>query len=45
MAYNLVITRAEKIIDPALRQSFLERVVVNGMIVNAYQGMSLEPVV
>jgi hypothetical protein len=45
MAYNLVIIRAEKIIDPALRQSFLERVVVNRMIVNSYQRMSLEPVV
>ncbi len=32
-AYHLVITRAEKITDPALRQSFLERVAVNQEIV------------
>jgi tetratricopeptide (TPR) repeat protein len=32
-AYDLVMTRAEKITDPALRQSFLGRVVVNREIV------------
>ncbi len=32
-AYGLVVTRADKIIDPALRRSFLERVPINRMIV------------
>jgi tetratricopeptide (TPR) repeat protein len=35
-AYNLVIARAEKITDPALRQSFLEQVVVNREILIVY---------
>jgi tetratricopeptide (TPR) repeat protein len=35
-AYNLVMARAEKITDPALRQSFLERVPVNREIVQEY---------
>ncbi len=36
-AYNLVMARAEKIIDPALRRSFLERVEVNREIVQDYE--------
>lgn len=36
-AYKLVITRAEKIIDPLLRQSFLERVLSNQAIIKAYK--------
>jgi class 3 adenylate cyclase/tetratricopeptide (TPR) repeat protein len=36
-AYNLVMTRAAKITDPILRQSFLERVAINREIVAAYQ--------
>jgi hypothetical protein len=35
-AYNLVMGRANKITDPALRQSFLEQVAVNREIVAAY---------
>ena len=35
-AYNLVMARAEKITDPALRQSFLERVPVNREILQEY---------
>jgi len=34
-AYNLVMARAEKIADSALRQSFLERVPINREIVQA----------
>jgi adenylate cyclase len=37
-AYQGVIDRAEKITDPALRQSFLEQVSLNREIVAAYQG-------
>ncbi len=36
-AYNLVMLRAEKITDPTLRQSFLERVAVNQAIVKTYR--------
>jgi predicted ATPase len=36
-AYELVMARANKITDPALRQSFLERVVVNREIVAEYE--------
>jgi tetratricopeptide (TPR) repeat protein len=39
-AYELVTTRAEKITDPILRQSFLERVVVNQAIVAAYKSLA-----
>ena len=35
-AYDLVMVKAEKITDPVLRQSFLERVVVNQAIVQAH---------
>jgi tetratricopeptide (TPR) repeat protein len=35
-AYDLVMARAEKITDPSLRQSFLERVAVNREIVKEY---------
>jgi len=35
-AYNLVMARAEKTTDPALRQSFMERVPVNCKIVQEY---------
>lgn len=38
-AYTLVMNRANKIIDPALRQSFLEQVRINRDIVAAYQGI------
>ncbi|MBI1879595.1 MAG: tetratricopeptide repeat protein [Chloroflexi bacterium] len=38
-AYEWVIARAEKIIDPTLRQSFLERVAINQAIVKAYQAL------
>ena len=37
-AYNLVMARAEKITDLALRQSFLERVPINHEIVGAVDG-------
>ncbi|MCB0167780.1 MAG: tetratricopeptide repeat protein, partial [Anaerolineae bacterium] len=37
-AYTLVMDRANNIIDPALRQSFLEQVMINRAIVAAYQG-------
>jgi tetratricopeptide (TPR) repeat protein len=36
-AYRLVMARAEKITDPALRQSFLERVPINRQIVQEIQ--------
>jgi tetratricopeptide (TPR) repeat protein len=36
-AYNLVTTRAEKITDPSLRQSFLEKVRFNREIVEEYE--------
>jgi adenylate cyclase len=36
-AHNLVMTRAEKIADPVLRQSFLERVQINHQIVQEYE--------
>jgi tetratricopeptide (TPR) repeat protein/class 3 adenylate cyclase len=36
-AYNLVVARADKITDPALRQSFLQRVTVNQAIVAEYR--------
>jgi hypothetical protein len=36
-AHNLIMARAEKIIDPTLRQSFLEQVAVNREIVEAYE--------
>ena len=36
-AHKLVMARANKIIDPYLRQSFLERVTLNRTIVNAYK--------
>ena len=36
-AYNLVIARADKITDPDLRRSFLERVPVNREIVQEYK--------
>jgi adenylate cyclase len=36
-AYRLVMTQAEKIIDPALRQSFLEKVEINRQIVEEYE--------
>lgn len=35
-AYKLVMTKAEKINDPGLRQSFLERVTANRAIIEAY---------
>jgi len=38
-AYGLVMARAEKITDPAMRQSFLERVPVNREIVQEYTGV------
>jgi tetratricopeptide (TPR) repeat protein len=36
-AHHLVMSRADKITDPALHQSFLERIEVNREIVTAYQ--------
>ncbi len=39
-AYNLVLTRAEKITDPLLRHSFLERVAVNREIVAEYGNLN-----
>jgi tetratricopeptide (TPR) repeat protein/ribosomal protein L31 len=36
-AYRLVMTQAEKIIDPALHQSFLEKVEINRQIVEEYE--------
>ena len=44
MAYNLVMTRAEKITDPYLRQSFLERVVINREVIEAYRLTEAEDV-
>jgi class 3 adenylate cyclase/tetratricopeptide (TPR) repeat protein len=38
-AYDLVMTRADKIADPALRQSFLERVQINHEIVQEYENV------
>jgi hypothetical protein len=38
-AYSLVATRADKITDPALRQSFLERVPINREIVQEYKNV------
>jgi len=37
-AYELVMARAEKITDPALQRSFLERVAINREIVAVYNG-------
>ncbi len=39
-AYNLVLARASKIVDPALRRSFLERVPINQQIVQAMRERS-----
>jgi len=36
-AYNLVTSRAEKIVEPLLRQSFLEQVAINRTIVETYK--------
>jgi adenylate cyclase len=41
-AYNLVMAHAEKIADPALRQSFLERVQINREIVREYGSVKRE---
>jgi hypothetical protein len=38
-AYDLVKTRAERIIDPALRQSFLDNVAQNREIIAAWQAI------
>jgi predicted ATPase/class 3 adenylate cyclase len=35
-AYELVLARADKITDPAMRQSFLERVAVNKQIIDSF---------
>lgn len=40
-AYELVMARAEKIIDSALRQSFLERVAINREIITASDALNL----
>jgi tetratricopeptide (TPR) repeat protein len=41
-AYHLVMGRADKITDPALHQSFLERVAINREIIAAYQQLSAQ---
>jgi class 3 adenylate cyclase/tetratricopeptide (TPR) repeat protein len=38
-AYRLVMNQADKIIDPALRQSFLEKVEINREIVREYENL------
>jgi tetratricopeptide (TPR) repeat protein len=43
-AYDLVAARAEKIADPALRRSFLERVSINREIVREYENVMCEDV-
>ena len=43
-AHRLVMARADKIIDPYLRQSFLERVTLNRTIIDAYQAAATAPV-
>jgi tetratricopeptide (TPR) repeat protein len=42
-AYRLVMTRAEKITDPELRRSFLERVTINHQIVDAMHKETAPP--
>ena len=41
-AYDLFMMRADKITDPVLRQSFLERVPINREIVQEYENVMCE---
>jgi hypothetical protein len=43
MAHQIVMARAEKIKDPFLRQSFLERVVTNRTIIDTFRATIAAP--
>jgi predicted ATPase/class 3 adenylate cyclase len=43
-AYRLVMDKADKITDPTLRQSFLERVAINQAIIKMYRSLKTAPI-